>query len=228
MLLAHQPALCDDVSDDNWTALHSAGDGGNSDIVEVLLQSNPLLAMYRDICGCLPLHLAAKNGCSKAVRVLAIMHPELTLRTNDAGFNAIQLACQNWHHEVVAQLLEISPTLIESVDSEGDTLLHMVGSNEQSVEAAISAGNEKIVKQGLDLNSDLVSTTSSTIFGASFWGRLQIASLLLARRPSLIDSPYQTHTPLQVAAGEGHAELLEMFAKLKPELGFSFASTNRY
>ncbi|KAF3441433.1 hypothetical protein FNV43_RR15347 [Rhamnella rubrinervis] len=91
----------------------------------------------------------------------------------------------------------------DSVDTEGQTLLHL----------AISHGRPDLVQLLLEFEPDVEAQSrsgSSPLEAASASGEALIVELLLARRASTERSESSTWGPIHLAAGGGHVEVLRL------------------
>ncbi|KAL3750720.1 hypothetical protein ACJRO7_011676 [Eucalyptus globulus] len=157
-----------------FDALHIAAKQGDLEILKVLLEVHPELAMTVDTSNTTALHTAATQGHIDLVNVLLEAGSGLATIAKSNGKTALHSAARNGHLEVVKLLLDREPSIVTRVDKKGQTALHMAvkGQSVEVVDELIRADPSSI---------NMVDTKGNTsLHIASRKGRDQIVRLLLS------------------------------------------------
>ncbi|XP_030546194.2 ankyrin repeat-containing protein At5g02620 [Rhodamnia argentea] len=156
-----------------FDALHIAAKQGDLEILKVLLEVHPELAMTVDVSNTTALHTAATQGHIDVVNVLLESGSGLATIARSNGKTALHSAARNGHLEVIKSLLDREPSIVTRVDKKGQTALHMAvkGQRVEVVDVLIRADPSLI---------NMVDTKGNTsLHIATRKGRDQIVRLLL-------------------------------------------------
>ncbi|KAK6144521.1 hypothetical protein DH2020_021341 [Rehmannia glutinosa] len=159
-----------------FDALHIAAKQGDLEVVKVLLEAQPELAMTVDIANTTALHTAATKGHIEIVNYFLESESHLATIARSNGKTALHSAARNGHVQVVNALLEKEPGITTRIDKKGQTALHMAvkGQNVEVVEELIRADPSTI---------NMVDTKGNTALHiATRKGRAQIVKLLLDQK----------------------------------------------
>ncbi|KAF8039884.1 hypothetical protein BT93_B2181 [Corymbia citriodora subsp. variegata] len=157
-----------------FDALHIAAKQGDLEILKILLEVHPELAMTVDASNTTALHTAATQGHINVVNVLLEAGSGLATIARSNGKTALHSAARNGHLEVIKSLLDREPTIVTRVDKKGQTALHMAvkGQSVEVVDELIRADPSSI---------NMVDTKGNTsLHIAARKGRDQIVRLLLS------------------------------------------------
>lgn len=166
----------------NQAPMHLAVLTKQTDVVDLLLKAHAD-KMARDRNGNTPLHLAAQQGSVEMVQVL--------LTSPQQQQPAVPGACT--HPELIM------------LNMAGYTPMHL----------AVLCGNVQTMKllhaAGADINAADSKSGRSPLHYASEKGELGLAGFLIVQRDICVDQPdYHGNTPLHLAAGSGHVELVKL------------------
>ncbi|KAK4763066.1 hypothetical protein SAY86_008834 [Trapa natans] len=157
-----------------FDALHIAAKQGDLEVLKVLLEAHPELAMTVDPTNTTALHTAAAQGHVEVVRLLLEAGSGLAAIAKSNGKTALHSAARNGHLEVVKMILEKEPGVVTRTDKKGQTALHMAvkGQNIVVVEQLVKADPKTI---------NMVDTKGNTVLHISARkGRSQNVKLLLS------------------------------------------------
>jgi ankyrin repeat protein len=105
---------------DGLTALHAAAQGGNLDIVRVLIEAKANVEARSRLGGYTPLHLAAQGGHLTVVRALLDGGATTGVATTTTGVTPLHLAAQAVNAEAVLRLLVERGAPIEATERQAD------------------------------------------------------------------------------------------------------------
>lgn len=143
-----------------------------------------------------PVHIASEKGKTEIVRQLLQHSPKLLLERNSTQKSALHFACMNGHHNVVAVIFEYVCQLVKGLqhmyNKDNAFSLDFPDSDEVTpFYLACLHGHAGIVRQFLDLKSDLGSLVSltvnstqkdghTTLHAAAYSGKSEVVELLLS------------------------------------------------
>ncbi|PON66979.1 Transmembrane protein [Parasponia andersonii] len=156
-----------------FDAFHIAAKQGDLDVLKVLMEAHPGLAMTVDVSNTTALHTAATQGHTEIVNHLLEAGSSLATIARSNGKTALHSAARNGHLEVVKALLRTEPGLATRTDKKGQTALHMAvkGQNLEVVEELVRAD---------PLSINMVDGKGNTALHiATRKGRAQIVKMLL-------------------------------------------------
>ncbi|KAG5590531.1 hypothetical protein H5410_041045, partial [Solanum commersonii] len=109
-----------------FDALHIAAKQGDLDVVKVLMEAHPELAMTVNVVNTTALHTAANQGHIEMVlKALLSKEPGIATRMDNKGQTALHMAVKGQNLEVVEELTNADPSLVNMVDNKGNTPLHI-------------------------------------------------------------------------------------------------------
>lgn len=113
--------------DNNGKSLYEAALLGSVDILDTLLERDPLILDRVSLSSSpqTPLHVAALRGHLEFTKVILKYRPELAAELDAEKCSALHLAAANGHAEVVKLLLEAYPGARSVRDRDGRTPLHL-------------------------------------------------------------------------------------------------------
>lgn len=186
-----------------YDAFHIAAKQGDLEVLRVLLDVHPELAMTVDLSNTTALHTASNQGHIEVVNFLLAAGSSLATIARSNGKTALHSAARNGHVEVLKALLAMEPGLAPRTDKKGQTALHMAakGQNLVVVEELIRANPSSI---------NMVDNKGNTpLHIATRKARSEIVKLLLAN--NAIDSVVVNRTgetALDTAEKMGHPEVV--------------------
>ncbi|XP_042907067.2 uncharacterized protein [Parasteatoda tepidariorum] len=198
-------------SKNNSTALHQAAQGGNAEVVQVLLEAGANPTDETDE-GYTPLHIAAKYG---HLEVLHMLKSAISWRyaSKKTGMTALHVASSAGQEDFVREMLTQVPATIlsekptENLEADyGFTPLHM----------AARYGREDVVRMLLNsagVQVDAATTVEATmpLHLAARGGHLAVAGLILSRITDKFHSgDKKGRTPLHMAAAHGHEDIVRL------------------
>ncbi|GAV71410.1 Ank domain-containing protein/Ank_2 domain-containing protein/PGG domain-containing protein [Cephalotus follicularis] len=185
-----------------FDAFHIAAKQGDIEVLKVLMEAHPELAMTVDLSNTTALHTAATQGHIEVVNLLLEAGSSLATIARSNGKTALHSAARNGHVKVVKALLEMEPGVAVRTDKKGQTALHMAvkGQNIEVVEVLIKADPSLI---------NIVDTKGNTsLHIATRKGRAQIVKLLLANTETNTKAVNRTgETALDTAEKTGNPEI---------------------
>uniref|UniRef100_A0A2P2J0V7 Uncharacterized protein n=1 Tax=Rhizophora mucronata TaxID=61149 RepID=A0A2P2J0V7_RHIMU len=108
-----------------FDAFHIAAKQGDLEILRVLMEAHPELAMTVDLSNTTALHTAATLGHVEIVEFLLDASSSLATIAKSNGKTALHSAARNGHLEVVRALLATEHAMATRVDKKGQTALQM-------------------------------------------------------------------------------------------------------
>ncbi|KAI3965350.1 hypothetical protein MKW92_029113 [Papaver armeniacum] len=115
ILLTALPGLAMTVDLSNTTALHTAATQGHTEVVNFLLEQDGNVAKIAKSNGKTALHSAARNGHNQGYQPGRIRR----------GQTKPHMAVKGSKIELVEELIRLDPSLVNMVDSKGNTALHI-------------------------------------------------------------------------------------------------------
>ncbi|KAI9765695.1 MAG: hypothetical protein M1839_005400 [Geoglossum umbratile] len=200
------------------TALQAAAEGGNIEVVRVLLAAKAKVnAPVYNAPGRTPLQAAAGGGHIEVVEALLAAKATVNVDTDlYGGRSALQAAAGGGHIEVVEALLAAKATVnIPNSPYNGCTAL----------QEAAKAGHIRVVEVLLAAKADVntaatLRSSRTALQAAAEGGHIGVVEMLLAAG-ALADSPASPsngRTALQAAAGSGHVNVVEMLLAAKADI----------
>ncbi|KAJ0084567.1 hypothetical protein Patl1_30837 [Pistacia atlantica] len=158
-----------------FDAFHIAAKQGDLEILKVLLEAHPELAMTADLSNTTALHTAAMQGHIEVVNFLLDAGSSLATIARSNGKTALHSAARNGHLEVLKALSAADPGIATRTDKKGQTALHMAvkGQNIEVVEELIKAEPSSVNMVDTKGNSPLHIATRK--------GRAEIVKLILTK-----------------------------------------------
>ncbi|WCJ41163.1 Ankyrin repeat family protein [Euphorbia peplus] len=199
-----------------FDAFHIAAKQGDLDVLAVLMEVHPELAMTVDLSNTTALHTAAMQGHIEVLKFLLAAGSSLATIARSNGKTALHSAARNGHSEVVRALAAAEPGLVTRTDKKGQTPLHMAvkGQNVEVVEELINAVPSSV---------NMIDTKGNTALHiATRKGRSQIVLLILRHSETDLKAVNKSgETALDTAEKTAHPEL----AALLREHGVQSART---
>ena len=213
-----------------YRPLHLAAFVGNVDILRILLQAGVLRDPIHKESGYIPLHTAVKNGHSSIVNLLLTPLEPFSIQ-NASGLSKIGAAWKSWFpkianinarsnndytplhiaavmgNSVIIKILLGRGALIESPDDKGFRPVHHAIRNGELAAAAL------LMEHGADIEAQDNEYQHNALYLAVRYGYLEIAQLLLQKKPHLREWSGQGATPLQCAAYYGNLAMIELLLK---------------
>ncbi|XP_039160994.1 protein ACCELERATED CELL DEATH 6-like [Eucalyptus grandis] len=126
------PKLLHVRDEDGGTPMHAAASVGDEDVIGLLLEKCPYLALQTDNNGSYPIHIACEAGYTWVIeRLLKDTWPDLAEIKNKKRQNILHVAAKGGNHWAVDRVLEkySEPDTIEKLvnakDDDGNTPLHL-------------------------------------------------------------------------------------------------------
>ena len=193
------PSLQDN---DGWNVLHSASQGGNPEVIELMLSHVPNIDSETKV-GATPLMIAAGNDNLQAVKYLLKQGTDPSLQDND-GWNVLHYASQGGNPELIELMLSHLPS-IDSVTKEGITPLMMAAVNDKL--HAVRC----LLKQGAD--PSLQNNGWNVLHYTSQGGNPEVIELMLSHVPSIDSITKEGASPLMIAAGNDKLQAVKCLLK---------------
>lgn len=190
-------------SGDGDTPLSYAAKKGHTAVVKLLLALPNVDPNSHDIYGSTPLHGAGINEHEEVVKMLLATDTVELNAKNRGGYTPLHTTLIKGHIGIVKLLLGTNGVDLNAKENRGWTPLHF----------AVSQGNEEIVKlllatEDVDLSS---SNALTPLHIAAQNGCESVAKLLLTAEGVDIESKTMAgHTPLTLAAREGHKGMVRL------------------
>jgi ankyrin repeat protein len=201
---AVQPMLecIDDRDRYGMTALHSAAERGNAELIGVLVEHGA--DKNRTCQGRTALHIAAELGHLDVVQKLIELRANTRIETPQGRHTPLHLAVLGGHRDVVSELLEKKGA--DAVDERGRRALHLacVIGNKPMVEQLLAHGN---TTSSINAMCKHGQTALSLAAGK---GHTELVILLLENGASLIATNKVEETALHRAAFMGHKETVRV------------------
>ncbi|KAF7143277.1 hypothetical protein RHSIM_Rhsim05G0185700 [Rhododendron simsii] len=156
-----------------FDAFHIAAKQGDLEILKILMEALPGLAMTFDQSNTTALHSAASQGHIEVVDFLLENRSNLAPVMRNNGKTALHSSARNGHLEIVKALLRKEPGIASNKDKKGQTALHMAvkGQSVEVVDELIQIDPESI---------NMVDNKGNTpLHIATRKGRAQIVQALL-------------------------------------------------
>ncbi|XP_076937381.1 ankyrin repeat-containing protein At5g02620-like [Bidens hawaiensis] len=162
-------------ANNGFDALHIAAKQGDLEVVKVLMEAYPELAMTVDTSNTTALHTAAVQGNFDVTNYLLDLESSLASIARSNGKTALHSSSRNGHLQVVKALLEKAPGIAARTDKKGQTALHMAakGLRHEVV--------EELIKADPSLINMIDAKGNTALHIAARKGRAQIVKVLLAR-----------------------------------------------
>ncbi len=198
------------VNEDGWTVLMLAVEGGDTEMVKLLLENKQIDPNLADKDGWTALMLAAVKGHTEDLKLLLENEKTNPNLADERGFTALMFAVDKGHAETVKPLLENEETNPNLVNKDGWTALM----------SAADKGHTEIVKSILEnekTNPNLVNNDGwAALILAANKGHTKIVELLLENEKTNPNLAQENGlTALMYAAGQGHAEVVKLLLKNK-------------
>ncbi|KAJ9188942.1 hypothetical protein P3X46_000291 [Hevea brasiliensis] len=188
-----------------FDAFHIAAKQGDLDMLAILMEAHPELAMTVDSSNTTALHTAATQGHIEIVNFLLNAGSSLATIARSNGKTALHSAARNGHLEVIRALVAMEPGIVTRIDKKGQTALHMAvkGQNVEVVQELINAEPSSV---------NIVDTKGNTALHiATRKGRVQIVHLLLKHNETDIKAVNKTgETAFDTAEKTGHPDIAEI------------------
>ncbi len=184
--------------------MHKAAMMGSHELTETMLRKGTLDMDKGDPQGVTPLMIAAQRGYSRVARILLEKGANVSVKA-DRDFTALHCCCQGGHVEVVKLLVEAGGSDLEARDRSSCTPLFVAATRGhwQIVRVLIEAGANPNASQ---------SCGSTPLFNAAYSGHLAAVRVLILGnadpRLGKKTSPLETSRPVDVAAQNGHSEVV--------------------
>ncbi|KAF0894567.1 hypothetical protein E2562_001868 [Oryza meyeriana var. granulata] len=185
------------VGPSSQNALHAAV-FQSSEMVHLLLQWKPELAVQVDCNGSTPLHFAASDNNRSVVSAILRAAPPSTVYMKDMeGLSALHVAARLGHDNVVKDLIRVYPDAAELRDDHGQTFLHAAAREKRSSVVSLAIKNPML---GGLLNAQ-DGDGNTPIHLAVVAGALDIVEALLRKGNVQTDVLNDDgHTPLDLAS----------------------------
>ncbi|XP_074596331.1 uncharacterized protein LOC141851486 [Brevipalpus obovatus] len=197
------------------TPLHLACHSGNEDIVREMINAGSD-TNEKDSENNTPLHFAASVGSLKITRLLVESGAQVKIK-NISRQTPLHRAAFNGLHEIMLYLV-IRGAKIDAQDSEEETPLHLAASRGHTEAVRILLENTKSKKEIINKKNRLKRIP---LHEAAYNGNLDVVRQLLIKKIDLDQKDSSHHTPLSLAAAQGHSQvvdlLLEKGAKINSE-----------
>ncbi|XP_009762673.2 ankyrin repeat-containing protein At5g02620-like [Nicotiana sylvestris] len=158
-----------------FDALHIAAKQGDLDMVKVLLEAHPELAMTVDVANTTALHTAANQGHIEVVNYFLEEQSSLATIAKSNGKTALHSSARNGHLQVLKALLSKEPGIATRMDNKGQTALHM----------AVKGQNLEVVEELIKTDPSLINMVdnkgNTPLHIAARKGRSEIVKLLLGQ-----------------------------------------------
>ncbi|XP_067660111.1 putative ankyrin repeat protein RF_0381 [Haliotis asinina] len=194
------------VNNNKETILHVACQGGNVEIVKVIITSNAVYINSREKGGSIPVMSAARAGHKAVFDILVEAGADLSLVNNNKE-TILHVACQGGNVEIVKVIITSNAVYINSREKGGSI----------PVMSAARAGHKAVfdilVEAGADLSQ--VTNKEETIFHmACVGGNVEIIKCLMTHGIVDIDSrDRKGWTPVMHAVNAGHKEAFDVLVE---------------
>ncbi|CAH8347942.1 unnamed protein product [Eruca vesicaria subsp. sativa] len=184
---------------------HVAAKQGHLEVLKILLETFPNLAMTTDLLCTTALHTAATQGHIDVVNLLLETDSNLAKIAKNNGKTALHSAARMGHVEVVKSLIGNDPSIGFRTDKKGQTALHM----------AVKGQNDGIVVELVKPDVAVLSVEdnkgNTPLHIATNKGRIKIVRCLLSFEGINLNPINKAgDTPLDVAERIGNAELVSV------------------
>lgn len=196
-----------------WTALLSAAESGQKEIVELLISSgaDPLLA--DKTCGCVPMRLAAGRGYMDIAKILIDHYPNVDVMEYD-GDTALVWAASYGHEELVRFLLDKGADINKGNTFEKFTPLIgavMTGPGESNDDKAYHMVT-LLIHKGANVNAG-DDHNFTALYWAATRGYYKTATLLIDSGAVVNCRLIDGRTPLSEAKRKGDKTMTELLIK---------------
>ncbi|CAI0451909.1 unnamed protein product [Linum tenue] len=154
-------------------AFHIAAKQSDIDVLRVLMEAHPELAMTVDLSNTTALHTAAMQGHIEIVNFLLEAGSSIATIARSNGKTALHSAARNGHVAVVRALVSAEPAIATRTDKKGQTALHMAVKGQNVVVV------EELIKASPEILNLLDNKGNTPLHIASRKGRAPIVKLLL-------------------------------------------------
>jgi len=177
-------------ANNGWNVLHFASQGGNPEIIELILSHVPSIDSITKE-GVTPLMVAASNDKLQAVKCLLEHGADPSLQDNN-GWNVLHFASPGGNPEIIELILSHVPS-IDSITKKGSTplMLAVYNAKLQAVKYLLEHGADPSLQD---------ITGWNVLHYASQGGNPEIIELMLSHVPSIDSIIKEGVTPLMVAA----------------------------
>ncbi|KAL0709953.1 hypothetical protein Bca4012_016931 [Brassica carinata] len=182
---------------------HIAAKQGELEVLRVLMEEHPELAMTVDLSNTTALHTAAAQGHVEVVEyLLEAAGSSLAAIAKSNGKTALHSAARNGHAEVVKAIVAVEPDTATRTDKKGQTPLHMAVKG-QSLDVVVE------LMKGHRSSLNMVDSKGNTaLHVATRKGRTKIVELLLENNETSTKAINRAgETPLDTAEKTGHPKL---------------------
>ncbi|KAI6685692.1 hypothetical protein NL676_031605 [Syzygium grande] len=220
-----------------FDALHIAAKQGDLEILKILLEVHPELAMTVDVSNTTALHTAATQGHIDVVNVLleagsglatiarsngkTALHSaremgiwSIVTRVDKKGQTALHMAVKGQNVEVVEELIRADPSSINMVDTKGNTSLHI----------ATRKGRDQIVRLLLgcsETDTRAINRSGETALDtAEKMGHSNVAAILQ-------EHGVQSAKAIQPQATSAARELKQTVSDIKHEVHYQLEHTRQ-
>ncbi|XP_023532209.1 ankyrin repeat-containing protein At5g02620-like isoform X1 [Cucurbita pepo subsp. pepo] len=185
-----------------FDAFHIATKQGYLEILRVLMEVHPELAMTVDISNTTALHTAAAQGHTEIVNFLLEAGSGLATIARSNGKTPLHSAARNGHVDVVKALITTEPIIATRTDKKGQTALQMAvkGQNLEVVEELIKADPRSMI---------MVENKGNTALHiAARKGRTEIVKMLLKHNETNTKAINRSgETALDTAENTGNSDI---------------------
>ncbi|CAN4119994.1 unnamed protein product [Withania somnifera] len=186
-----------------FDALHIASKQGDLDVVKVLMEAHPQLAMTVDVVNTTALHTAANQGHIEIVNYLLEEQSSLATIAKSNGKTALHSSARNGHLQVLKALLGKEPGIAMRMDNKGQTALHMAAKG-QNVEIV-----EELFKADPSLVHMVDNKGNTPLHIAARKGRFEIVKFILSQKETDTKVINRSHeTALDSAEKMSHADTI--------------------
>ncbi|XP_048257852.1 ankyrin repeat domain-containing protein 50-like [Haliotis rufescens] len=196
--------------------LHSAGRGGDVEVVQYVLSHDMVDINGRGSCRRTPVMLAAEKGHIEIVKLLVDKGGDMSL-VDKGHENILHLACLCGQIEVVKYVLSQDIVDINCRGRKTKTPVMLAARNGHKEVVEI------LVKKGADLSLAYNAAGSNVLHLACFNGHVDVVKYLLSQGTVNINSRgWRKRTPVMRAAGNGQKEVVELLVKQGADLSLAY------
>ncbi|XP_048257810.1 serine/threonine-protein phosphatase 6 regulatory ankyrin repeat subunit A-like [Haliotis rufescens] len=196
--------------------LHSAGRGGDVEVVQYVLSHDLVDINVRGSCRRTPVMVAAENGHREIVKLLVDKGGDMSL-VDEKNDNILHLACLCGQKEVVKYVLSQDIVDINGRGRQTTTPVMLAARNGHKEVV------ELLVKKGADLSLAYNTPGSNVLHLACFYGHVDVVKYLLSQDTVDVNSRGRyKQTPMMRAAKNGHKEVVELLVKKGADLSLAY------
>ncbi|XP_046346164.2 ankyrin repeat domain-containing protein 50-like [Haliotis rufescens] len=196
--------------------LHSAGRGGDVEVVQYVLSHDMVDINGRGSCRRTPVMLAAEKGHIAIVKLLVDKGGDMSL-VDKRHENILHLACLCGQIEVVKYVLSQDIVDINSRGRKRKTPVMLAARNGHKEVV------ELLVKKGADLSLAYNAAGSNVLHVACFKGHVDVVKYLLSQDTVDVNSRgWKKRTPMMRAAEKGHKEIVELLVNKGADLSLAY------